>query len=213
MKKKRVLLLAVSCKKGGLCPGGIDLDHPREWIRVVKDDGRAGAVQGRDIDFAEPLDIIEFEGSHMPQGKQRENWVIENHSCKKVGRISKERLPMICDNYGYHGFWDNHKEYLNEEEFAASTQPSESILKVTDVRIYRNDRDKAKIDFSWSGSRYKIRRISMTDQEFYDKILDAEVCFKEAYIIISIPKEVGDWIHPGTGEKRAYKFVSKIFEL
>ena len=56
--KKRVLLLAVSCKTGGLCPGGLDLDDPRKWIRIVKDDGRAGAVQGRDIDFAEPLDII-----------------------------------------------------------------------------------------------------------------------------------------------------------
>ena len=39
--RKRVLLLAVSCKNGGLCPGGIDLDNPSKCIRIVKDDGRA----------------------------------------------------------------------------------------------------------------------------------------------------------------------------
>ena len=82
--KKRVLLLAVSCKNGGLCPGGIDMDNPREWIRIVKDDGCAGAVQGHEIDFAKPLDVIEFDGRPMPQGKQREYWVIDNHSCRIV---------------------------------------------------------------------------------------------------------------------------------
>lgn len=86
--RKRVFLLAVSCKNGGLCPGGIDLDNLKEWIRIVRDDGRSGAVQGYEIDFAKPLDVIEFDGRPMPQGKQRENWVIDNHSCRKVGTES-----------------------------------------------------------------------------------------------------------------------------
>lgn len=37
--KKRVLLLAVSCKTGGLCPGGVDLDNPKEWIRIDPSSG------------------------------------------------------------------------------------------------------------------------------------------------------------------------------
>lgn len=69
--EKRVFLLAVSCKNGGLCPGGIDLDNPKEWIRIVRDDGQAGAVQGYEIDFAKPLDVIEFDGRPLPQGKQK----------------------------------------------------------------------------------------------------------------------------------------------
>ncbi|MBQ2128485.1 MAG: hypothetical protein II429_05095, partial [Prevotella sp.] len=40
-----------------------------------------------------------------------------------------------------------------------------------------------------------------------------DVLFDEAYIVVSIPKEIDDWVHPETGEKRAYKFVSKIFEV
>lgn len=217
---KRVLLLAVSCKTGGLCPGGIDLDNPREWIRIVKDDGRAGAVQGHDIDFAKPLDVIEFDGHPIPQGKQKENWGIDNNSCKNHGRGQlngshsiDELLKWAFENYAYHGFWGNYKAYLNENEFENVNSPSESMLKVTDVRIYKNDYNRAKIDFKWSGARYKIMGISMTDQDFYDRIYDKEVTFENAYIVIAIPKQIDDWINPQTGEKRAYKFVSKVFEI
>lgn len=219
--KKKVLLLAVSCKTGGLCPGGLDLDNPQKWIRIVKDDGQAGAVQGIDIDFAEPLDIIEFEGLPMPQGKQQENWVIVNNSCKKKGKghlengngTDKEILDWSFQKYAYHGYWNNYKAYLNEEEFEKLTEPSESILKVSNVRIYKNDYKRAKIDFDWSGAKYRLLGVSMTDQNFYDRIDNAEVTFDNAYIIISIPKAIDDWANPDTGERRAYKFVSKIFGI
>ena len=89
-------------------------------------------------------------------------------------------------------------------------QPSESILFVSDVRLYKNDYGKAKIDFTWSGLRYPMKGVSLTDQGFYDKIDDEEICYKYAIIIISIPKDA-DWTHPETGERRAYKFVSKVF--
>lgn len=218
--RKKVLLLAVSCKNGGLCPGGIDLSNPRNWIRIVKDDGKAGAVQGFEIDFAKPLDIIEFDGRPMPQGKQQENWVIDNNSCRKVNRESnfiggtdKDLMDWAFEKYSYHGFWNNFRAYLNAEEFEKVNVPSESILKVTDVRIYENDYGSAKIDFSWTGSRYRLKWISMTDQDFYDQINDGdEVAFDNAYIVISIPKEC-DWIDPNTGEAKAYKFVSRIFEI
>lgn len=218
--RKKVLLLAVSCKNGGLCPGGIDLSNPRNWIRIVKDDGKAGAVQGFEIDFAKPLDIIEFDGRPMPQGKQQENWVIDNNSCRKVNRGSnfiggtdKDLMDWAFEKYSYHGFWNNFRAYLNAEEFEKVNVPSESILKVTDVRIYENDYGSAKIDFSWTGSRYRLKWISMTDQDFYDQINDGdEVAFDNAYIVISIPKEC-DWIDPNTGEAKAYKFVSRIFEI
>ena len=210
--RKRVLLLAVSCRTGGLCPGGIDLDNQSEWIRIVANGGTA--VQGYEIDFAEPLDIIEFVGHYAPQGKQLENWVIDNSSCHRIGRVKQGVLDKVYNNYGYHGFWNNYKAYLTEDEFNDVTQPSESILKVSDVKIYRNEYNKAKIDFKWSGARFKITGISMTDPDFYDRIDDGdEIYFDDAYIVISIPKEVDDWVHPGTGERRAYKFVSKVFEI
>lgn len=69
--------------------------------------------------------------------------------------------------------------------------------------------NRAKIDFKWNGARYKFMGVSMTDQDFYDRIDDEDVLFDEAYIVVSIPKEIDDWVHPETGEKRAYKFVSK----
>lgn len=215
--RKRVLLLAVSCKNGGLCPGGLDLDNPQNWIRIVADDGQAGAVQGYEIDFAKPLDVITFDGRPMPQGKQQENWVIDDHSCRKLDRTAnfrgatdKDLMDWAFEKYSYHGFWNNYRAFLNEEEFEAIDVPSESILKVSDVRIYKNDYGRAKIDFSLSGTRYPIRHISMTDQEFYDQIDDEDVTFDNAYIVISIPKYC-DWVDPNTEEAKAYKFVSRVF--
>ena len=211
--RKKVLLLAVSCKTGGLCPGGLDLDNPSQWIRIVKDDGRAGAVQGHEIDFAKPLDIIEFDGRPMPQGKQQENWVIDSNSCRKVGSRTEDVLDWVYQQYGYKGFWGNYRAYLNESEFAAVIAPSESIMKVSNVRIYKNDKKKEKIDFDWSGARFRIKWVSMTDQDFYDRIRESDVTFDNAYIITSIPKEIDDWVNTNTGEKQAYKFVSKIFNI
>ncbi|MEI6901407.1 MAG: hypothetical protein WCL00_16140, partial [Bacteroidota bacterium] len=176
------------------------------------DDGHAGAIQGHEIDFAKPLDIIEFDGRPMPQGKQQENWVIDNNSCKKTGSRTHEDLDWAYQQYAYKGFWGNYKAYLNEQEFAAVSVPSESIMKVSNVRIYTNDKEKAKIDFDWSGAKFSIKWVSMTDQDFYDRIKQGDVTFNNAYIVTSIPKEC-DWTLPETGEKRAYKFVSKIYEI
>jgi hypothetical protein len=209
--KKRVLLLAVSCREGGLCPGGIDLENESQWIRIVRDDGRGGSVQGVDIDFARPLDIIEFDGRPMPQGKQQENWVIDNHSCKNLGRAKlkngnntdKGILDYAYKKYSYNGFWGNYKAFLNEKEFEEINQPSESIMRVSNVHIYEDDNGKSKIDFDWSGARYRIKWISMTDQDYYGK----DVTFDNAYIVISIPKETNFYVN----EQRAYKFVSRVF--
>lgn len=210
--RKRVLLLAVSCREGGLCPGGLDLDEPSKWIRIVRDDGKGGAVQGHEIDFAKPLDIIEFNGRPMPQGKQQENWVIDNNSCRKTGSKTKEILDWAYQQYAYKGFWDNYRAFLNEQEFEAVIVPSESIMKVSNVRIYKNDWNKAKIDFNWYRAQFRIIGLSMTDQDFYARISDGDVNYDNAYIVTSIPKYC-DWTHPETGEKRAYKFVSRIYEI
>jgi hypothetical protein len=213
--------MAVSCKAGGLCPGGLDLDDPSKWIRIVKDDGHAGAVQGHEIDFAKPLDIIEFDGRPKPQGKQQENWIIDNSSCKNKskGRLNngngteKEILDWAYQKYAYKGFWGNYRPFLNEQEFAAVSEPSESIMRVSNVRIYQNNWNKAKIDFKLTGAQHTIIGVSMTDQDFYNRIKEEDITFDNAYIITSIPKEIDDWVNPNTGEKQAYKFVSKIFEI
>ena len=208
--RKKVLLLAVSCKTGGLCPGGIDLDNPSKWIRIVKDDGKAGAVQGLEIDFAKPLDIIEFDGRPMPQGKQLENWVINNASCRKTGSENSGVLERVYQQYEYKGFWGNFKSYLNEGEFNSVAVASESILKVKNIDIYKNEYNKWKIDFEWDGARYPIKRVSLTDPDYYGA--NQTIHIENAYIVTSIPKEP-DWINPTTNERQAYKFVSKIYKL
>lgn len=212
--RKRVILLAVSCKAGGLCPGGLDSDNPSRWIRIVKDDDHAGAVQGVDIDFAKPLDVIEFEGRPKPQGKQLENWVIDSNSCQKVESYSpmqtKEVLDWAYDRYAYNGFWDNYKAFLNEEEFQRVCVPSESIMKVSNVQIHESESGKCKIDFDWYKAHYRIKGVSMTDPDYYGK---CPTDINTAYIVVAIPKDIDAWINPNTGSKQAYKFVSKVYEI
>lgn len=55
-----------------------------------------------------------------------------------------------------------------------------------------------------------MKGVSLTDQDYYDKLENEEIHYKHAIIVISIPKDA-DWTHPETGERRAYKFVSKVF--
>lgn len=214
--KKRVLLLAWDFYH--IPPGGIDLDNPEEWIRIVADDGKAGAVQGIDIDFANPLDIIAFNGHPVPLGKQRENWAIDNFSCRNLGKgklngssDTTTILNWAYKSYSYHGFWNNSKPYLDEDEFEAIEEPSVSILKVSEVHIYNNDFRKAKIDFKWNG--HKIKGVSMTDRDYYERLNDGEdvIDLDNAYIVISIPKDAD--FKTMNGEMRAYKFVSKVYEI
>ena len=84
------------------------------------------------------------------------------------------------------------------------------VLFVFNVRLYKNDNGKAKIDFKWPKIPYLIKGVSLTDQDFYDILDNEDVRYKRAIIVISIPK-AADWTHPETGERRAYKFVSKVF--
>ena len=212
-KPKRVLLLAVSCKKGGLCPGGVDLDNPSQWIRIVRDDGYAGSVQSFEIDYAQPLDVIEFTGHHVPRGVQKENWAIDFNSCRKVHTYPENIMKSVYEKYGYHGFWKNSRAYLDEYEMDVVDQesiPSESLLHVRNVFIYKNPSGKAKLDFDWG--RLNLKGISMTDPDYYDPLnAGNEVRISEAIIVISIPY-AADFTFPGCSSGRGYKFVSKIFD-
>ena len=171
--KKRVLLLYLDYYHNR--PIGIDLDNPKECIRIVADDGDAGEVQCFDIDFAKPLDVIIFDGHPVPQGKQQENWAIDNYSCKSLGKGelngSSDKITIlnwVYKNYGYHGFWNSTKPYLDEAEFEAIKVSSVSILKVSEVSIYHNDFGKSKIDFKWSG--HKICGISMANRDYFEEL-------------------------------------------
>lgn len=51
----------------------------------------------------------------------------------------------------------------------------------------------------------------MTDQDYYERLNNREVTIDNAYIVISIPKDAD--FKTMNGEMRAYKFVSKVYEI
>lgn len=65
----------------------------------------------------------------------------------------------------------------------------------------------------WTKIRYKIKGVSMTDQDYYERLNNnGEVTdLDNAYIVISIPKDAD--FKTLNGEMRAYKFVSKVYEI
>lgn len=233
--KKRVLLLAVSCKTGGLCPGGIDLGDKRKWVRIVKDDGAAGSVQGIDINLAHPLDVINFEGKHIPLGRQRENWAIlsspnpgKGNTCICEGRVWEEKgwsprklLDWVYSNYAYHEFLGDNLPYLSEACFNSLPEdcPTESIILARNICIHPSSsgiyKSKAKIDFEWGSPEdpQVVSDCSMTDFDYYPALASGQkINIGEAYLVVAIPKEC--WENPNDlFPPRAYKFVSKIYDL
>lgn len=216
--KKTVLLLATSCKNGGLCPGGVEITLSSEgrvtgtgnWIRIVADDGAAGPVQQHEIAFAKPLDVVEFDIEHRPLGKQVENWVINPTAATGatvLGRFSEPQgiLPYIYENYRYKDFFGNRRAFLGEHEFA-QVDHTEVIMQVANVDIYADDRDKTKVDFDWGSPRGRIKWVSMTDPEFYR---GGTTHIDSAYLVVAIPKETGFFVDG----QRAYKFVSKVLPM
>lgn len=218
--KKTVLLLAKSCKFGALCPGGVELVLSSEgevtgignWIRIVADDGAAGAVQEHEIAYARPLDVVEFDIVHRPLGKQVENWVIDEKAGTGATVVAgfaepKDIVPYVYENYPYKDFFGNRRAFLSEEEYA-QVDHTEVIMKVTNVDIYTDDRDKTKIDFDWDRSPTRIKWVAMTDPEFYR---EGRTHIDSAYLCAAIPPRT--WLFEGKGEQRAYKFVAKVFPM
>ena len=216
--KKTVLLLAKSCKFGALCPGGVEITLSSEgrvtgignWIRIVADDGAAGAVQEHEIAYARPLDVVEFEIVHRPLGKQVENWVIDANAgtgATVVAQFAEPAsiLPYVHEHYPHKDFFGNHRAFLGEEEYA-QVDHTEVIMKVTNVDIYTNDRDKTKIDFDWDGSPSRIKWVAITDPDYYR---DGSTHIDSAYLCVAIPPKT--WLYKG--EERAYKFVAKVFPM
>jgi hypothetical protein len=199
----QVQLLECNCAFSD-CSGGIRLKFKDAYTGIIP---ALSAAQGLTFMLKQ---VIEFDGRPMPQGKQLENWVINNASCRKTGSKNSDVLERVYQQYEYKGFWGNFKSYLNEGEFNSVTDASESILKVKNIDIYKNENNKWKIDFEWDGARYPIKRISLTDPDYYGA--NQSIHIENAYIVTSIPKEP-DWINPNTNERQAYKFVSKIYIL
>ena len=124
---------------------------------------------------------------------------------KKIITEIEQKMLGILDNAQMEHLHKVLVYYLESEDILVQEE-------VSNVKIYNNNFGKSKIDFDWTGARYRINGISMTDQDFYDKIRDGRVVnIEKAYIITAIPK-YAEW-EGSDGISKAYKFVSRIFPI
>ena len=211
--KMKLVVLTKSAKHGGFCVAGINLYKNKNWFaRIVKNDD-GDAVTDEDIAGAKPLDIIEvFVKGNKKKYNQTENFPIDFNADTPVKIISKETVDYVKDLYNkelfeHIGFFGNSKKSLTEEEIDnLNPKHSLSVIKVSSLRIYKNDHNKIKAELYFENEI--AGDVSMTDPDYYSKNYPIEI--GEAILIVSLSAE------PYVKNDKNYgypKFIAKIFEL
>ena len=147
----RILLLANSAKKHERCLAGIDLDTG-SWIRPVSSKESGAVPTSKTIiegTHLKPLDVIELRRSyHVPVPWQRENWLFEMDSLRRVRTVDMddayEALKQVSDLNA--SFVAASPTPVNHEFYSQCIfdYPSLALLAVPDFQIVpsRNHKDQ-----------------------------------------------------------------------
>lgn len=104
--RRKIAIVAVARKAGGVCIKGKTLDGPRRgaWIRLVSEDGLAGLLRDSIAQtcggqMPRVLDVFEVPllGAD-PRGFQSENWVVAPGPWRPRGRVARSRLRKWLDS-------------------------------------------------------------------------------------------------------------------
>lgn len=200
-----VILLTKSSKFEKYCVAGIDAGTG-DWVRFVTEDEEShGAVGNEDMALkgggtAEILDKVRvpvvgpLPGAHQPENVLLDSgkpWTkLETATLKQVRLLHPPETPR----------------YIMNGKYAATTEDwlpdySLSMVQVTRLVIYHNDKRKMKCSFTYNGWDYED--ISMTDPEFYFD--EDRRTIGKALLIVSLPDV--------PYKEKFYKFVAKVFPL
>jgi len=207
MQKKTIVILTKSSKYGKLCVAGIDVENG-SWIRLCcTTDTKAGELDrkylittdGKECDILEEVEIYVKDG--LASLFQPENvYIDETKRFKFLKRVNLndvlklhplENTPFILGNANYK---------LNYDEVAI-IKKSLSIVKVSNLNLSINEKNKTKAEFHYNNHCY--RYVSVTDPNFFSK----EVNIGSAVIVVSLPDD--DW----SKENGYFKYIAKIFIL
>lgn len=216
--EKEILILTKSCKNGGYCVAGIDLETKKS-VRLVSDDqGTQGALSKDDLRYIDgecqifdkiKVTIIREE----PLLHQSENLLVDTSKClKKLESVGiKDVLNVLenCKDMFPYIFKDT-CPYLSENQ-VSNVNHSLEIVRVKNLKLYiktynydNKEKIKTKANFEYNGEQYN--EISVTDSDYYN-ITDYNSNINEAILIVSLPNK------PIGNDKYYYKFIAKIIRL
>jgi hypothetical protein len=188
---KRIIVLAHSRKRSGLCIAGKERpgDGTLAWVRPVSDrpDEEVSERECRLADGRRPrlLDVIDVPlRCHHPRDFQTENWLLQPGERWTAGKRAEWRhLPRLADNPP--SLWANgmsSHDGLNDRVPALDCLEltgSLFLLHLQDARLtvavpraeFGNIEPRAQADFAWNGTRYRFR---VTDTEIEREYLQGE---------------------------------------
>jgi len=208
----QVIILTKSAKDNGYCVAGINTESCK-FVRLVSWNGRTDALFSKHIKYANEQEVQVLDVVNVPieravsTKRQPENVLIkEGIAWDKTGQKTIEEVLELCCNNDreFEPFiLGNTNYYLSEKD--AAPDCSLVLVKVKNLKIYLNDRDKVKADFDYKGIPYQ--KFSVTDPHYFSEQNRGTI--SSAYCVISLPDK--PFIAEFTEGKRYYKFIATIF--
>lgn len=209
----KVVILAVSKKKGGWCVVGKNIENLQQWIRLV------GDVNGRELYNSEIIindgtkdrllmtqDVVDVElGNPCPLLEQPENTLY-----KKIDFI--KRLDNIGEMYlDYENVvFGNVREYIDADGKAKSR--SVLLIKVSNLKIEYNEpivegeKPKTYAWFTFNGLDYRKIRVTDPYCRKTESIGNAVLCVSLGLAFNILKNGRKEW-----PIDRHYKFVAAVY--
>lgn len=206
--RKLIVVFANSVKHGKHCVAGKEV-QTKKWIRPVSN------VDGAELDDhqckygnpygkfkVKPLQKIEIDvAQHSPLIHQPENYLIGNGEWSQKYKIEPFEVMEYLDFPD--ALWGTENRIIFSSIESREIQIAQSLylVKVDDLRIYRNIEYKRRASFVYNGNSYDL---PVTDPNF-----DAHIDYPQHQNVLCV--SLGEKYDPNEGENYScYKIVAAI---
>ncbi|MGQ0592727.1 MAG: dual OB domain-containing protein [Gammaproteobacteria bacterium] len=206
--RKVIVVFANSVKHGKHCVAGKDV-QTRQWIRPVSD------VGGSELDhhqcvcvnpygtFAvKPLQKVEIGiASHCPLVNQPENYLVGGDEWNQRYKVEPAEVAEYLD--APDSLWGigNRVTFSSIESGILQIEQSLYLVKVDDLKIYKNPDNKRRASFFYNGNGYDL---PVTDPNFENHLNNPQ---HQGVLCVSL----GEKHDPSGGENYScYKIVATI---
>ena len=176
----------------GNCVAGFD--EQGKWVRLVWDESGDSLPDTACSGF-NCLDVIDVDITTCPLPYHPENVRLMRFN-GRVDRLTIDRVVQWVDIYTGPYCFVNTYNALDEFQ-RGRVKESLMLIRVDQLRIYKDERGKAKAEFIYN--RHWYRDISITDNRN-----KKEASYDEAYVVMSLPAEP-------YSNGYYYKFIAAVY--
>lgn len=209
MNNVEMVILANSIKHGQCCVAGKNLSDG-QWVRPVANERGAELSRNQILvsDYSEsvsarPMQKVSMNlKKHVPLKHQPENFCVDSSRWRQTGAITVRELEDYLDHPK--DLWGPYDRVAYERIESGVVRVSQSLylIRVDQLRLYRNSDNKRRASFNYQESKYDL---AVTDPKF-DMLMNAqEGCSN--IICVSL----GEPFYGNSDKASCYKIVAAIF--